>query len=143
MILRLCQSSEPRIAGDFDFQAKLSNQINLAFCSKRRRTSTTNLRRLNARPAAVSLPDRLEPRCLNSTVPAQDRNAVQQRRRRNYAVGEIRNRFTRHFHHFHRNPFVERDAPQNGRFYDRWNASRRRRELPNSPASCSQAACPR
>jgi len=37
---------------------------------------------------------------------------VQQRRRRNYAVGEIRNRFTRHFHHFHRNPFVERAAPQ-------------------------------
>ena len=33
---------------------------------------------------------------------------MQQRRRRNYAVGEIRNRFTRHFHHFHRNPFLER-----------------------------------
>ena len=67
-------------------------------------------------PAAAPLPDRLESRCLNSTVPAQDRHAVQQSRRRNYAVEEIRNRFTRHFHHFHRNPFVERDAPQNGRF---------------------------
>src|SRR6266404_3447695 len=29
------------------------------------------------------------------------------------------------------------------RVYDRWNASRRRRTLPNFTSSCSQAACPR
>jgi len=35
---------KPRIAGGFDFQAKQSDKSR--FCSKRRRTSTTNLRRL-------------------------------------------------------------------------------------------------
>ena len=47
---------KPRIAGGFDFQAKQPDKSR--FCSKRRRTSTTNLRRRNARPAAAPLPDR-------------------------------------------------------------------------------------
>jgi hypothetical protein len=37
-------------------------------------------------------------------VAGETRVPSAQRRRRNYAVGEIRNRFTRHFHHFHSNP---------------------------------------
>ena len=44
---------KPRIAGGFDFQAKQPDKPR--FCSKRRRTSATNLRRLNvttgSRPA--------------------------------------------------------------------------------------------
>ena len=46
---------KPRIAGGFDFQAKQLDKPR--FCSKkRRRTTATNLRRLNARRAAAPLP---------------------------------------------------------------------------------------
>jgi hypothetical protein len=102
-----------RIAGRFDFQAKQPDKPR--FCSKQRRTCTANLRPLNARPAVAPLPDRLWPRCLNSTVPAQVgtpcSNAVAAITRSGRSGTASRGTSII----FHRNPFVERDAPQNGR----------------------------
>jgi hypothetical protein len=82
---------KPRIAAGFDFQAEQPDKPR--FCSKAAENlhhQFTTPKCTTGRPARYQIV--WSPACVIRRSRLEDRHAVQQRPRRNYALGEIRNR---------------------------------------------------